>query len=71
MKIKTKVAYVATVGEFYALGGHYLDGVIKRTPIYREIANQVISEYGNFAINWPDIIQAKKKTLLDRLKEKF
>lgn len=67
MEVKTKVAYAATVGEFYQLKGKRLDGVVppKRWP-------RTHTWYFSVDTAFPEIAGPfKKKSLIQRIKEKF
>lgn len=65
MKVKTRVAYVATVGEFYNLEGTYIDGLIRgRNTIFYDAPVKQTA--------FPSIAGPfKKKSLIQRIKEKF
>lgn len=63
MKVKTKVANVARVGEFYQLRGKRIDGIVPRVKI-----SYVSYTFGGF----PEIAGPfKRRGWLDKIKEKF
>lgn len=71
MKVKTKVAYVATIGEFYSLHGRWIDGIIanQNPQAYVEIQQMAITTFPE--IDGPFRASPLFVEIYKRLKEKF